>query len=241
MAEVDFGGGGGKVEANPILVGSVSARDQLPDIEIAPKFLMFHHPLQWCVTLGEDGPILLPMVQHVSIEGGVNNVDEFGDPGVLITNKRKAGWILIDEALATTEDTPDGKSGYVRAIKARKGMTHTSAWQTVKIVAGMASKTHHKNSYQKWLLKLVDNEKIPAPDPAIVERLLEQARNREQRAGSRDSDNAVARRLMSQASQQREALEEIQRSGMTAQEDIRLKRLEDEIARLKERKERRDG
>lgn len=241
---VDFGGGGGgDVVAEPVRVGDRSAREQLPSLDASPRFLLFHHPRQWSVRVVDGEPELVPSVQHIAIEPGTGGTDEYGDPSALITARRRDGWILLAESWATPDDTPDHAAGYVRRVRVRQGFAHITAWQSVRMLAGTPSIRTDDAGWLRWLRRLVADGLIPAPEPEVLEQLLERAKEREQRAGSRDvRGNAAAASLHQRAEQQRRHLEEVSTKGTEQIEDSRMAALQAELDRLKSKKEgRADG
>lgn len=234
---VDFGGGGGDVVAEPVRVGDRSAREQLPSLDASPRFLLFHHPRQWGVRVVNGEAELVPAVQHIAIEPGTGGTDEYGDPSALITARRRDGWILLAENWATPDDTPDHAAGYVRRVRVRQGYAHITAWQSVRVLAGTPSIRTEEAGWLRWLRRLMADGLIPAPDPEVLEQLLERAKEREQRAGSRDvRGNAAAASLLERAEQQRRHLEEVSERGTGQIEDSRMAALETELERLRAKK-----
>ena len=201
MAFVDIAApnNSGNLQGEAVNVGTRSARDQLPDLELSPPFLLMAHPNRWMVIEGEDGPELLPELATLPVEPGIGNVNEHTDPSLAIAHRTRRDWIIIPNAQARPSDTPDGNPGYVRRYRGRRGLTHLTAWNTLRVVAGQAIHGTNQKSYYAWLRRLLRDGVIPAPDPDIIEAMLDRARTRADRAGSRDQTNELAARLREQA------------------------------------------
>lgn len=237
-ADVDFGGAGSAgVVAEPVRVGERSVRDQLPPIDPSPPFLFFHHARQWRIVGGDNGaPTLLPAIQQASCEPGVDRVDEYGDPAGMIAERRRNGWTFIPQEWATPGDTPDKAAGYVRRVKVRGGFAHLTAWQSVRILAGAPSWKVDEASYHRWLRRLMAEGLISAPEPEILEQMLERSKERLQRAGSRDMNNATARDLHRRAEREVELLERVAAGGLAALDEDREAALAAELELIRARR-----
>ena len=187
------------LQGEAVTVGTRSAQDQLPNLETSPKFLLMAHPHRWMVIDGEDGPELLPELATLPVEPGIGNVNEFGDPSLAVAHRSRKDWIVIPETQARASDTTDGNPGYVRRYRGRRGLTHLTAWSTLRVVAGKAIYGTDTVRYYAWLRRLLRDGVIPAPDPDIIEAMLDRAHKRADRAGSRDQTNELAARLREQA------------------------------------------
>jgi hypothetical protein len=213
----------GEVHSEPVKIGVRAPSQRHPEIEIQPPFLYFHHPASWMVIDGEDGPELLPQLSGIPVEPGVARVDKHGDPALMIGKRQSRGWALIPESAALATDTPDGQAGYIRRSQARRGWTHHAAWMTWRSVAGRASVVTDEPGYHRWLRALVERGIIAPADPAIVARMLDQARDRLARASGRDTKpGSMAAKLAARAEEQVKALEAI--AGVDAAEPARAKR-----------------
>lgn len=233
-ADIDFGGSGGAVRTEPVNVGSRSLAEQLPALDPSPPFLLFHHPRQWRIEDVEGVPVLLPVIQHIAVEPGIGNVDEYGDPSIMITQRRRDGWILIPEDWARTTDTPDGASGYVRRVKGRKGSVHLTAWQGVKVLAGAPVWKVDEVGLRVWLLRLVSEGLLPAPEPEVLTAMRERAAERVQRAGSRDvRGNAAAAALLQRAERELALLERAEEGGVAALQEEQERALEEKLVALR--------
>lgn len=197
----------GAIQAEAVTIGTTSESARLPDIETSPPFLLMSHPHRWMVVDGESGPELLPALGQLPVEGGIGNVDGYANPGLAIANKAAKGWVVIPEAQARPDETPDGRPGYLRRIRVRRGLAHLTAWETLRVVAGRVITSADEAGYHAWLRRLLADGVVPAPDPAIIEAYLDRARVTLDRAGSRDENNSVARDLVARAKAQVEALE----------------------------------
>lgn len=209
---IESRGSGANLQGEAVSVGTRSVRDQLPELETSPPFLLMAHPNRWMVVEGENGPELLPELATLPIEPGIGNVNEYADPSLAMAHRARKDWIIIPEAQARPSDTPDGRPGYVRRYRGRRGLTHLTAWNTLRVVAGQPIHGTNQDSYYAWLRRLLRDGVIPAPDPDIVEAMLDRARTRADRAGSRDQGNELAARLRDQAAARVAALERLAQS-----------------------------
>lgn len=190
----------GAVASEAVSIGVRAASQKHPDIEIQPPFLYFHHPASWMVVGGDDGPELLPLLSQIAIEPGIGRTDKNGDPSLMIGKKQSKGWTMIPESAARATDTPDGQAGYIRRAQARRGYTHFPAWMSWRSVAGRASVVTNEPGYHAWLRSLLARGIIAPADPAVVERMLDQAKDRLSRAQGRDTKaGTMAARLAAQA------------------------------------------
>lgn len=201
----------GTLQSEAVSVGTGARSDQLPRLEPAAPFLMYAHPNRWMLVEDEDGWALLPSLAEIPVEPGVAGTDHRGDPSVGIAARTtKRGWTLIPEAAARPQDTPDGQGGYVRRIAGQAGPHHCTAWTAMRMVGNRPIVKPNLPSYFAWLRSLIDRNIIPAADPAVIEGLLDQHRERRDRAGARDLvNNAFAKRLFDQADAQVKALEQL--------------------------------
>jgi len=176
----------GAVASEAISLGPVAPALRLPDIEVQPPFILFHHPSSWMVVEVDGEPRLLPQLSQVAAEPGIGMVDRHGDPSQMIGRKLQRGWTMIPESAATAADTTDGRPGYLRRTQARRGATHHTAWSSWRVVAGRASLVTDQPRYHAWLQALLDRAIVAPPDPAIIERKLDEGRVRLERASGRE-------------------------------------------------------
>lgn len=209
----------GHLQGEAVTVGTRSASEQRPELEVTPPFLLMAHPHRWMVIEGGNGPELLPELATLPVEPGVGNVNEHGDPSLAMAKRSRGDWIIIPEAMARATDTPDGRPGYVRRFSGRRGFMHVTAWDKIKVVAGRLVRGSDQERYHAWLRRLVNDGVIPAPDPDVIEAMLDRARTRADRAGSRDLSSDLAARLKRQADERVEALAEL---ALGASDEVEL-------------------
>lgn len=200
----------GALQGEAVRVGDRPLAEQLPNLELTPPFLLMFHPNRWMVVVIGESAELLPELGSLPVEPGIAHTDEQGDPSLAIAKKTRNNWIILPEAWATEEDTPDKAPGYVRRYRGRRGLYHATAWTEIRVAAGRVIPSCNRESYYAWLRKLMSDRRLPPPDPAIVEALLDRSRSRAERALARDTEgNAIAARLAREAAAKVEALEGI--------------------------------
>lgn len=173
----------------------VSGERLLP---VAPNnpFLLRHHEGNWRWSTTLEEPTLLPEVTKMVLEPGVNGVrttneNERDQPQKAyeqaVWRAEKDGWVYLTPAQPLPAHcVPPGAptDSYLCEIDCKhplttlKGVYHLEVWcQPADTIAGEAQKfTFHRESYERWLLWLVESGQVAPPKPIIGQRMIERAK-----------------------------------------------------------------
>jgi len=232
---IDFGSNG-ETRSEAVVVGTTGAANRLPRMDPTPAFLVATHPRQWIVVESNGKLELLPQLVELAIEPGIGDCDEYGNPDKMIRARENKGFIVLKQEWAKASDTPDGQSGYVRRFQVQKGHVHHMAWTKYRNVAGQMILERDEKSYHAWLRRLLAEGLLPAPDSSVIEAMLIRARERQDRANSRDTKgNALAAKLADQANKAVFSLEEIstRQAGLSEeQKAARIEFLQSQLSQL---------
>ena len=233
---IDFGGDDSP-RSEAVTVGERGQAGKIPRMEPSPPFLLAVHARQWVIVETSEGLELLPQTLNLSVEPGINNVDEYGNPDKMIRDQESKGFTVLKEAWAGPSDTSDRQPGYVRRFRVQNGFVYHTAWVRYREVAGQHLLERDETRYHAWLRKLLSEGHIKPPDPSVVELMLLRARENADRANSRDTrNNAIAARLAERAEKRLENLEKIQQQGASLSDTQKAARIEFLTAQLEKLK-----
>lgn len=169
-----------------------SVAAQLPRLKASPYFLLMHHPLGWeaCEVEGR-GLCWLPRLKRLIFAAGSNGIRQGRrgggpDPSLAIASHTERGWRFIPE---------DYDGGYVDRYECTGGIRYMTKFESPK---NLGNRTVIRGDDAKWnlfRLSLVENGVIPAPEPEILEDLMDRQRNRISRSQKHIHIPAVADKL----------------------------------------------
>lgn len=164
------------------------AAAQLPAIPASPPFFYAVHPDAWSVRFDEDGaPVLLPSLQKVKAQAGVNGCDvKNGQVSWRPAASRVAesGWTVIPHSAG-----PGGRS-YMRAIECRGGMAHVSMFD--RVYAGSDTVDCDRRALGAWIDGLVKAGTIPGPSQMALRRERDAAARRQLDAAGKANHSPTA-------------------------------------------------
>jgi|GEM_PF-1457260 hypothetical protein len=190
------------------------------NVNRSPYFTFQWNYARWQVVEDpdeEDAFVFLPLLGTIKHEPGLGGVDKNGDTSLAVAGRMKNGWASIDPRHCLSGDTPDGQPGYVRTWPARGGRVHGTAWQTPRMIGNRVKWHNDTDGYYRWLKRLMVDGVVPAPDPAVMENLIDIAEQRQKRSAGRALSNPYAANLLAEADARLEAIRNATVPGQEAE------------------------
>ncbi len=172
------------------LSGSLTARK----LKLAPRpnFYLMHSPTSWECLETAKGWEWLPRLKQLPAASGVNGVRQTragADVRPAMIRFQSEDWTILSQP----ERVRDG--GYVVTTPCEGGLVHHCFYDSFKMVGNsVIAKTDHKAKHD-FLRSLVVNGHIPAPEPEILEAIIERQAHRLGRKANNAHIPAVKARL----------------------------------------------
>lgn len=169
-----------------------ASSSQSPRLKAVPYFLLMHHPMGWeaCEVEGR-GLCWVPRLKKLPITPGSNGVRQgraggSPDASLAIANQTSRGWRFIPE---------DYDGGFVDRYEATGGVVYLLKFESIKTIGNRSVVRCDDAAYNAWRLGLVENGVIPAPEPEVLEDLMDRQRSRISRHQKHIHIPAVAAKL----------------------------------------------
>lgn len=138
-------------------------------LEIKERFMYFHNPRNWELAEFKDGKktyhLLLPVLNQMILEAGVNGVRSFGksiDYNLAITNLQQDGCTVLDPS----------KIDYMVAYDVIGGKHYTDKFTIVEEIAGNVILSYNHEAFNDFRRKLIVDGIIDLPHDHFVRLIL---------------------------------------------------------------------
>jgi len=136
----------------------------------SPYFMLFHNPASWEFTGGE----WLPKLTRLPFAPGVNGVRQSRagapvDPNLAIVQMQARGFKAIPE---------DFDGGFVTQVPVAGGVAHLLKFDTLKRVGSASILKHDGDGYAAFRRKMLADGVVDAPEPEVLEPLIERQQAR---------------------------------------------------------------
>ena len=174
-------------------VAPVAEQQALLPLKPSPRFFYIHHPARWECIEGEKGWEWLPRLGKMKLTPGVNGVRQGRgthgqiDDSLARMQKEKNGWTVIPYEVI--------EGGYCWAYKGKRGTVHLSRWNNPKMVGNQVIMQTDTTGYNAFRRGLIEDGHIPAPDPEMLERLMDRQTKENNERGGKAHIPAVAVQL----------------------------------------------